>query len=495
MATVAIPSIGAPPGFGDDWDAIEWRKVFREVRRLQMRIAKAVREKRYGRAKALQRLLTHSFAAKLWAVRRVVRNRGSRTPGVDGVVWRTPRQKMQAVRSLRRRGYRAQPLRRTYIAKKNGKRRPLSIPTKRDRAMQALHLLALNPIAETQADPNSYGFRLERSTADALGQCFIALAKSYSAQWIFEGDIASCFDRISHPWLAANIPMDGAILRQWLAAGYMEEGVVHPTEGGTPQGGIASPVLANLTLDGLERVAREAVPSRSKVNVIRYADDFIITASSRELLETRIIPAVTAFLAERGLELSKEKSRITHIADGFDFLGATLRKYRGKLLMTPSRASVLSFTRRLRDVIKGHRGRTAADLIKVLNRKLRGWTLYFRHLVSSRIFRKVDHCVVKALGHWMRHRHPTKSWRWRRAQHYRHDPTRGGWVFTATSRSKSGQVFRHDLFRASRVPIRRHVKVRAAATVFDPEYREYFLRRWMRMSSRRARQRLAETVW
>ena len=188
-----------------------------------MRIAKAVKENRYGRARALQWVLTHSFAAKALAVRRVTSNRGKNTPGVDGVVWRTPRQKMLATRSLQRRGYRAQPLRRIYIPKSRGGRRPLGIPTMKDRAMQALYLLALNPVAETQADPNSYGFRLGRSTADALGQCFITLAKSYSAEWVLEGDIESCFDRISHDWLLEHVLIDRSILRSWLASGYFEE--------------------------------------------------------------------------------------------------------------------------------------------------------------------------------------------------------------------------------------------------------------------------------
>jgi len=231
-----------------DWNAIEWRAIWKQVNRLQVRIAKAEKEGRRGRVKALQRLLVHSFFAKLWAVRRVALNRGRRTPGVDGVLWKTPGQRLHAARSLGARGYRPQPLRRIYIPKKNGKRRPLSIPTMKDRAMQALYLLALVPIAEVRADPNSYGFRPHRSAHDALGQCFLVFAKKQSPQVVFDADIRSCFDRISHAWLLANVPMDKAILRKWLAAGYVEEKVLHPTTEGTPQGGIISPVLANLTL-------------------------------------------------------------------------------------------------------------------------------------------------------------------------------------------------------------------------------------------------------
>src|SRR5262249_22718230 len=184
-------------------------------------IAKAIREKRHGQAQVLQWLLTHSHSAKLLAVKRVSENKGHNTPGVDKKVWRNGRQKMEAVKQLKRRGYKTQPLRRIYITKKNGKLRPLSIPTMLDRAQQALHMMALQPVAETCADRNSYGFREGRACADAIGQCFIALAKSYAPLWVLEGDIKSCFDEINHQWLLDHIPMDRRTLHQWLKAGYM----------------------------------------------------------------------------------------------------------------------------------------------------------------------------------------------------------------------------------------------------------------------------------
>ena len=234
-----------------EWHDIQWRAAHQNVRRLQARIVKATREGRHGKVKALQWLLTHSFSGKAIAVKRVTENQGKRTPGVDGQCWSTPAAKAKALQQLHRRGYRAQALRRVYIPKSNGKRRPLGIPTMKDRAQQALYLLALDPIAETTGDPNSYGFRTGRATADAIEQSFQLLRRPNSASWIWEGDIRSCFEQISHEWLLANIPMDKTMLRQWLKAGFLENSVWAPTEAGTPQGGIISPALMNLTLDGL----------------------------------------------------------------------------------------------------------------------------------------------------------------------------------------------------------------------------------------------------
>src|ERR671931_775656 len=229
MTAVATPA-GAVFHKAVDWHAIKWQKAHSIVRRLQARIVKATQAGRWGKVRALQRLLTHSFSAKMLAVKRVTENQGKRTPGVDGVIWETPEKKAQAVSTLRQHGYRTQPLRRVYIAKSGGTgKRPLSIPCMHDRAMQALYLLALDPIAETQADPNSYGFRLERCCADAMVQCHTVLSNRTTPQWILEGDIKSCFDKISHPWLLSHIPMEKTILKKWLKAGYMDKSVLYPT--------------------------------------------------------------------------------------------------------------------------------------------------------------------------------------------------------------------------------------------------------------------------
>ena len=273
------PSVGATTDTQLAWHQINWRRAERNVRRLQARIAQATQAGKWGKVKALQRLLTHSLSGKALAVRRVTENTGKRTPGVDRQTWKTPEQKAEAIHTLRQRGYHPQPSRRVYIPKSHGKQRPLGILTMHDRAMQALYLLALDPVAEATADPNSYGFRKARSTADALEACFIALCQPNRAQWILEGDIRSCFDQISHPWLLAHIPVDKSMLRKWLKAGYLENYQFHATEEGTPQGGIISPVAANMTLDGLERLLASRFSKtsragkRAKVNLVRYADD------------------------------------------------------------------------------------------------------------------------------------------------------------------------------------------------------------------------------
>ena len=325
---------GAP--IGGNWQTINWDTARRHVRRLQIRIAKAVSEGRPGKAKALQWLLTHSYYAKLLAVKRVTSNKGRKTPGVDGILWRGDKAKTQAVKRLKRHDYHPQPLRRIYIQKKNGKLRPLSIPTMHDRAMQALYKLALSPVAETTADQHSYGFREGRSCADAVQAAFNFLSKPNSATHILEGDISGCFDNIGKEWMRNHIPMDKKVLRSWLGAGYIENLIKYPTLKGTPQGGIISPTLANMTLDGLGAAIKAAVPKRMRVNFVRFADDFIVTGKSKLLLERCVKPAIAAFLGERGLDLSEEKTHITHIKDGFTFLGQTFRKHGNRLHITPS---------------------------------------------------------------------------------------------------------------------------------------------------------------
>jgi len=463
-----------------DWHAIEWRKAHQNVRRLQARIVKAEQEGKAGKVQALQHLLTHSFSGRALAVKRVTENRGKRTPGVDGVVWNTPQKKAQAVQSPRQRGYQPQPLRRVYIPKSNGRWRPLGIPVMADRAMQALHLLALEPIAETWADPNSYGFRLLRSPADAIEQCFNILATRYSAVWVLEGDIRSCFDQISHEWLLAHIPMNKTILRKWLKAGFMDEDILYPTEAGTPQGGIISPVLANLALDGLEKALEDAFPKhlrqQYKLHLVRFADDFIIVCASKEVLEEPIKPLVERFLAERGLELSPEKTHITHIADGFDFLGQNIRKYNDKLLIKPSRKSVRAGLNRVRAIVKANRQATAGDLVLKLTLVLRGWANYHRHVVSKKTFQSMDCTIFKCLWAWARRRHPHKNAEWVKHKYFK---TVGGcnWIFFGRVKKAKGQTQEVWLHPIAQTPIQRHTKIKAEVNPYDPAWEQYVERR------------------
>jgi RNA-directed DNA polymerase len=485
-ATVSDPSVGATTDPAWVWHHINWRHAERNVRRLQTRIAQATQQGKWGKVKALQRLLTHSFSGKALAIRRVTENTGKRTPGVDGQTWSTPEQKATAIDTLRQRDYHPQPSRRIYIPKSNGKQRPLGILTMRDRAMQALYLLALDPVAETTADPNSYGFRTARSTADAIEACFIALCRNDRAQWILEGDLRSCFDRISHTWLLAHLPMDKTMLRKWLKAGYLENYQFHATEEGTPQGGIISPVAANMTLDGLERLLASRFSKtsragkRAKVNLVRYADDFIITGSSQELLEREVKPLVEQFMRERGLELSPEKTVITHIEQGFDFLGQTVRKYhqgkRARFFITPSKKNVKAFLHKVRTRIKQSRDLTAGELIVELNPLIRGWALYHRHVVSKAVFHAVDHAIFQAIWSWARRRHRNKTGWWIKEKYFP-DTGPNRWVFTGVLKDEEGQTKVVRLLAASHVRIERYTKIRAEANPYDPAWEPYFEQR------------------
>lgn len=428
---------------------------------------------------SLQRLLVRSFGAKAIAVKRVTENRGKRTAGVDGELWDTPKAKWEAVTKLCSKGYKPLPLRRVYIQKNSGKLRPLGIPTMRDRAMQALYLLALEPVSEVTADSHSYGFRPERSTADAIEQCFISLSRKTSAEWVLEGDIKGCFDNISHDWLIQNIPMDKRILSLWLKSGFMESNVFYETSAGTPQGGIISPVLANMALDGLQDELASHFGEKNtkksykhKVNYIRYADDFIVSGISEELLVDNVKPVVEKFFRERGLTLSQEKTVITHITHGFDFLGQNIRKYHGKLLIKPSKDNLRNFLQEIRSVVKAKKTIRTDDLIRILNPKIRGWANYHRHVVSKKTFNYVDYRIWKLLWQWCRRRHGNRSKRWVKDKYF---PQLGKrkWVFSGAS-PMGGRV---HLEYASDVSIKRHTKVKSEANPYEKQWEFYMEQR------------------
>lgn len=485
---MATSLTGASSSLADSWDAINWQQAQDEVYRLQMRIAKAFREGKHNKVKSLQWLLTHSFSAKVIAVKRVVTNRGAKTPGVDKILWKTSKQKMTAALTLKRRGYQTKPLKRIYIPKRQaGKLRPLSIPSMSCRAMQALYALALMPVAESMADKNSYGFRPLRSTADAIVQCFNVLARRDRAQYILEGDIRACFDTISHTWLMQHIPMDKEMLGKWLAAGYIDKGELHPSDLGAPQGGLISPMLLVITLSGLEAAVREAVKPRDKVNVCVYADDFIITGVSKELLETQVKPAVERFLSERGLTLSPEKTVISSIDEGFNFLGMNVRKYKGKLLIKPAKDRVKDFLLDIRETIKQQATAKTENLIHLLNPKIRGWANYYANVCSKQTFNYVDHQIFWAVRRWAKKRHPNKNKAWIKKKYYRSELL-NNWLFSAPIKDKKGLSAALDLNRASKTPIKRHVKIKAEATPFDPKYQDYLEKRTrLRKSGKKTR--------
>lgn len=474
----------ASPGIATCWEAIDWQKALAYVKKLQVRIVKAQKEGHYSKVKSLQWLLTHSFYAKALAVKRVTSNQGKRTSGVDHELWLTPQAKFNAISKLNRRGYHPQPLRRHYIRKKNGKMRPLGIPTMTDRAMQTLYKFSLEPIAETYADPNSYGFRIGRSTHDAIEQCFTDLNKGKSPEWILEGDIKGCFDHISHQWLLENIPMDTQILEKWLKCGFVETGKLFPTDEGTPQGGTISPTLMNMTLDGLERLLQERLPTRQKVNgrthfnklnFVRYADDFIITGESPEFLRDKVLPIVKEFLTERGLQLSEEKTVITHIEDGFDFLGKNIRKYNGKLLIKPSKTSVKSFLAKVRSIIKDNKSTKQETLIRKLNPVIRGWVNNQRYVVSSKVFSRVDYEIYKCLWQWAKRRHKKKSHKWIAQKYWHHIGSRQ-WTFSVPYENQraEGEPLYCKLEYATDTKIIRFKKIVAEANPFDEYWTDYF---------------------
>jgi len=462
------------------WPNIDWAQCIRNVRRLQMRIVKATQVGKWNKVKTLQRLLTGSFSGKALAVKRVTENEGKKTAGVDKQLWSTPEAKSHVLQNLNRRGYKPLPLRRVYIPKSSGKMRPLGIPTMKDRAMQALYLLALEPISETKADRNSYGFRPERGTKDAIVHCFVLLSRKTSSQWILEGDIKGCFDNISHEWLINNIPMDKKILRKWLNAGYIHKRNLYPTEAGTPQGGIISPTLSNMALDGLEAKLRK-FRRQDKVHMVRYADDFIFTGNSKELLEDEVKPLVEKFLSARGLELSPEKTSVTHIDKGFDFLGVNIRKYSGKLLIKPSKKNVKACIDKVRKAIKDNKAAKQINLIKMLNPIIKGWANYHKTVTAKEAFRLVDNEIWLSLWQWARRRHPDKSPVWIKKKYFKTTGNRN-WVFAAgdTERfSPDGKQYVVSLFRAFNIPIRRHIKIRGEANPFDPKFETYFEERMM----------------
>jgi len=476
------------------WNTIDWKRAEEHVNRLQTRIAKAVKNGKWSLVKRLQYLLTHSHYAKLLAVKTITQNRGKRTAGVDGETWSSPEAKMKAALSLTDKKYIAKPLRRVYIEKSGSKKkRPLGIPTMYDRAIQALYALALSPSAETTGDNRSFGFRKFRSAQDACEKAFSYLSHKSSPEWILEGDIKGCFDNINHQWLIDNISIDKSVLKQFLKAGYVYDHQLFPTDAGTPQGGIISPILANIALDGIEKLLKDRYhtgkngmisqrqASKHKVNFLRYADDFIVTSKTEEVAK-EVKELIKEFLKERGLELSDEKTLITHIDDGFDFLGWNFRKYGGKLLVKPAEKSIKKVTEAISLKIERGKAWTQETLIHEINPIITGWTNYHRHVVASETFNKLDSRVWNMLWHWAKRRHPKKSKHWIANKYWQNKGNRK-WVFSTD---------KNELKLLSDTKIVRHTKLRMEMNPYLDK--DYFVLRKLKMSVKKING-FAEGVW
>jgi len=459
------------------WSEIDCDKAKKKVNRLQSKIAKVTERGRWNLVKKLQHLLTNSLFALYIAVKKVSSNKGKNTPGVDGKLLKTVKEKEEVIISLKTVKYKSSPLRRIYIPKKNGKKRPLGIPTMKDRVMQALHHMALDPVAEVISDKTSFGFKRERSCQDAMEYLYIVLARKTSARMILECDIEGCFDNISHEWNIKNVPMKKRILKEFLKSGYIFEGEIYKTETGTPQGGIISPTLANITLDGMEGILKKKYwvnqkgtidrqHNRKKVYLTRYADDFVVTATTEETL-IEIKEKLREFLKERGLKYSEEKTKIVDIKDGFDFLGWNFRKYKGKLLIKPSKKSLKGISEKIKEVIKRMRSSKQGELIKRLNPIITGWCNYHKAVCSKKTYQDLDSMIFKSLWKWAKRRHQTKSRKWIKKRYWKREEQRD-WIFRDKERK---------LKFASDTKIIRHALVKLEANPYLPKYREYYEKR------------------
>ncbi|CCD30104.1 putative RNA-directed DNA polymerase [Candidatus Glomeribacter gigasporarum BEG34] len=458
------------------WHSIDWKATAHRVRNLRRRIYRASQLQQPNRVRSLMKLMLRSRANLYAAVRRVTQdNPGKRTPGVDGQLARTATERDQLIQQMGRYTLgRVKPTRRIYIPKRNGKTRPLGIPCLVDRVAQAMVKNALEPSWEARFEPHSYGFRPGRSAHDALQYTWTCLRASCKRPWVLDADIQGAFDQISHTFLMqslGNIP-GRALIHAWLKAGYLEAGSWSATERGTPQGGIISPLLLNIALHGLEndlhqhfRYHRPRNTPRirytakgARYRIVRYADDFAIMAETRLEIE-RIVPFISSGLEKRGLQFHPDKTRIVHIDDGFDFLGMTLRRFKGHCLTKPDKNRVVEQLRSIRCWLKQPPSMTPEGVIRQLNPILRGWAQYYQPGVSKDTLQWMSHQLWRALWRWCLRRHPQKGKRWVRQKYYRTLQGRQ-WRFATEVKDGRGKRKMLRLFDLGDMPIRRHILVR-----------------------------------
>jgi len=466
-----------------DWGSIDWPEVEDEVRRLRQRIFTASQAGDLARVRNLQKLMLRSRANALISVRRVTElNAGRKTAGVDGMVVVTAPGKAALADRVRRRGpaEAVRPVKRVYISKANGKRRPLGIPVIVDRVRQAQVVNALEPEWEARFEPKSYGFRPGRGCHDAIEAIYkVARGPNPSRRWVLDADLAAAFDRIDHGHLLDQLGSFPAReqVGQWLKAGVVEQGRFAPTEEGTPQGGVISPVLLNVALHGMEQAGgvryqlngvHAGELRRDAPALIRYADDLVALCSSREQAE-QVKARLAEWLAPRGLVFNEDKTHIVNLDEGFDFLGFTVRRQSGKLLIKPSKAALRRHRRRLRDEMRSLRGANAVTVLQRLTPIVRGWAAYYRTVVSSELFSALDRHLWKLTYKWAKQAHPKKSKHWIINRYFgRFNKSRSDrWVFG--DRVSGAYLVKHAWTR-----IVRHQMVKAGASPDDPTLAEYW---------------------
>ncbi len=479
--TARVPS-------AETWLSIDWATANREVQRLQQRIFRATQREQWRTVRNLQKLLLRSDSNLVLAVRQVTQvNDGRNTPGVDGRTATTSHERGALLGHLRQtRLTGSRPVRRVYIPKATGKLRPLGIPTIEDRVRQAVVKTALEPAWEARFEAESYGFRPGRSTHDAIQRLYTRLHRGASGRWVLDADIRAAFDTLSHAYILSRLqgfPARRQIAR-WLTAGYLEQGRFFTTDAGTPQGGIASPLLANIALDGLGEVLNPPQSTqrgeplkrqRPLFGYVRYADDFVVAAPEREHLE-RVIPVIRVWLAERGRELNEEKTRIVRIDAGFDFLGCTLRHFDGHLLIRPQKSKVLAKLRDIRRWLHRHRADKPENIVRNLNPIINGWGEYYRHANSSAVYTYCDHRLFRMLWTWARRRHPHKTTKWIKARYF---PSYGKeqWRCNVRATDRQGRDIRVPIAHARR-HVRQHTLVVGKSSPMDPALSAYWSRRW-----------------